>query len=552
MAYTGTSIVDYLKSTGGASDFASRAALATQKGITGYTGTAAQNTQLLGILRAPAPSPLTQGQSFTDPAGRTGIVNFDANTGARLQPGQTTTPQPSFNFAAQQAEQARLAEITRQNKVISDARAFSQTGAGSTGISSFLDKFSADDQARINREGVFGTNITSTNIGRGTDITIPPPAPSDTTTASQIFAGATAEMTRADEAYRLAQENEAKTRTTATDISTRISALLPSLEGRGAAQTSAEQQFGVTEKTQALANVNAQIQTKLAEYQALSVDVQGKPITMQSIIGSQAQIRNVAGAEIGMLQAQSAAIQGNLTVAQNAADRSVDLKYADARAVIETKISQLRLIEPILNAQEQITANALKEKYQIQKNEMAVQISNEKDINSTKLNQMQIYPDAGITLQDTIESANTKITTNSKIYQDKIKQTRFAPAQDVPTTRTFTQAQINKGASNAGLEIATFGNLDEDVKNFFINPQKSNVPKGDPNYGKTVASVLKDSIKSIVSGAQTKETVSSNISSSNLPQPVKDYFIALVENATEPANKTQPWYNKLWGWIRGK
>lgn len=53
--YTGPSIVDYLKSTGGASDFASRTALATQKGIAGYTGTADQNTQLLGMLRAPAP-----------------------------------------------------------------------------------------------------------------------------------------------------------------------------------------------------------------------------------------------------------------------------------------------------------------------------------------------------------------------------------------------------------------------------------------------------------------------------------------------------------------
>ncbi len=60
MAYTGPSIVDYLKSIGQPSDFASRSRLAAQHGITNYTGTATQNTQLLGILRtqaSPSPSP---------------------------------------------------------------------------------------------------------------------------------------------------------------------------------------------------------------------------------------------------------------------------------------------------------------------------------------------------------------------------------------------------------------------------------------------------------------------------------------------------------------
>lgn len=51
-SYTGGSIVDYLGSQGQASDFASRSKLAQQYGISNYTGTAAQNTQLLNTLRA--------------------------------------------------------------------------------------------------------------------------------------------------------------------------------------------------------------------------------------------------------------------------------------------------------------------------------------------------------------------------------------------------------------------------------------------------------------------------------------------------------------------
>jgi len=49
-SYSGNSIIDYLNSVGKASDFNSRAKLASQNGISNYTGTAAQNLQLLGIL----------------------------------------------------------------------------------------------------------------------------------------------------------------------------------------------------------------------------------------------------------------------------------------------------------------------------------------------------------------------------------------------------------------------------------------------------------------------------------------------------------------------
>lgn len=49
--YNGTSIVDYLGSLGQDSSYAARAKLATSKGISGYAGTADQNTQLLKTLR---------------------------------------------------------------------------------------------------------------------------------------------------------------------------------------------------------------------------------------------------------------------------------------------------------------------------------------------------------------------------------------------------------------------------------------------------------------------------------------------------------------------
>lgn len=49
--YTGNSLVDYLKSVGKDSSFAARKQYAAQYGISGYSGTAAQNTQLLNLMR---------------------------------------------------------------------------------------------------------------------------------------------------------------------------------------------------------------------------------------------------------------------------------------------------------------------------------------------------------------------------------------------------------------------------------------------------------------------------------------------------------------------
>lgn len=61
--YTGGSIVDYLESIGKDSSFSARKKYAAQYGIKNYTGTSAQNTQLLNAMRgnggtpAPAPKP---------------------------------------------------------------------------------------------------------------------------------------------------------------------------------------------------------------------------------------------------------------------------------------------------------------------------------------------------------------------------------------------------------------------------------------------------------------------------------------------------------------
>jgi hypothetical protein len=67
---TNVSIVDYLNSTGKASDYNTRAKMATEYGITGYKGTAEQNTQLLGKLKGGSTTPATPTAVVPVPTGQ--------------------------------------------------------------------------------------------------------------------------------------------------------------------------------------------------------------------------------------------------------------------------------------------------------------------------------------------------------------------------------------------------------------------------------------------------------------------------------------------------
>ncbi len=103
--YTGVSVVDYLKSIGQPSDYASRATLAAQKGIANYAGTPDQNTQLLNILRGGTipttpTAPITPATSTT-PVGTIGTWIGQDGQGysgpkknANDQPASSTTGQP--------------------------------------------------------------------------------------------------------------------------------------------------------------------------------------------------------------------------------------------------------------------------------------------------------------------------------------------------------------------------------------------------------------------------------------------------------------------------
>jgi len=112
--YQGNSIVDYLKSIGQDSSYQARATLASQHGITNYTGSAEQNLQLLNALKtstspttspAPASSPTQQQQDLskvlTEIQKRQAAGTFTPTTdqSALIQRAQSTLPSSVTNVS---------------------------------------------------------------------------------------------------------------------------------------------------------------------------------------------------------------------------------------------------------------------------------------------------------------------------------------------------------------------------------------------------------------------------------------------------------------------
>lgn len=80
---------------------------------------------------------LKQGQSFTDPGGRTGTVNYDSQTGKKLDPGATTNSNPAL-IVTSNASRANHAEnldtINKANNSIKEV----QSGQTASGIAASL------------------------------------------------------------------------------------------------------------------------------------------------------------------------------------------------------------------------------------------------------------------------------------------------------------------------------------------------------------------------------------------------------------------------------
>ena len=115
--YQGNSIVDYLKSIGKDASYQARATLASQYGITNYTGSAEQNLQLLNKLKTTPTPTLTTQTSTTTPTQQQQDLSKVLTEVQKRQAAGTFTPTTDQSALIQQAQATLPSSVTNVNQL---------------------------------------------------------------------------------------------------------------------------------------------------------------------------------------------------------------------------------------------------------------------------------------------------------------------------------------------------------------------------------------------------------------------------------------------------
>lgn len=105
----------------------------------------------------------------------------------------------------------------------------------------------------------------------------------------------------------------------------------------------------------------------------------------------------------------------------------------------------------------------------------------------------------------------------------------------------FTRTQLNNGAANAGMEITKFDQLDNDLKNFYINPPmelNTETNKMQPMY-----ETFENLIAGVKAGAFDVQEATDEIMNSSLPDAVKHYFI---DQLPLPQEEKEGFFARIW------
>ena len=264
-----------------------------------------------------------------------------------------------------------------------------------------------------------------------------------------------------------------------------------------------------------------------------------------------------------------AAAQGRVSFAQQQVDRAVNLKFAQREADRKAKIENLNLLlqDPTLTLQQQKRADARKATLD---KEAETDVKKKEDSQTIMKWGIELAsnPLAAQQIMNIATSENPDLAKAFEIYsqnkpQEKSKldtqvvevagrkqlidtQTgrvvRDLGVSDIPTneggeTRTikFTTTQLNKGASNAGIEVGNFSNLDPDVQNFYVN------------MSPTQATALRETLVNISSGTQDVQEAIDYVKGKGLSPTAENYLIDLINtSAPEPQ---EGFWSKLWGGI---
>lgn len=201
----------------------------------------------------------------------------------------------------------------------------------------------------------------ATTIGNSPTFAAPDPT-SNTDTTTPFVSSLKTITDNFSNAYTEASKATQPIQQERNSLTEKLTQAFDNLGGRTKAQTTAEQAQGIPQKVQQLQDLNLSISQKTGEYDKAiaSLEGQGRGITADIVTGQQGAINRQKVAEISALSSVAAALQGNLTLSYDLANRSVDLEFKDKEDKIKSLTTLLDLNQDSLTSAEKKQADQLK------------------------------------------------------------------------------------------------------------------------------------------------------------------------------------------------
>ncbi len=259
------------------------------------------------------------------------------------------------------------------------------------------------------------TVISSSTMSEEPTINIGDDEIPNTFTSDTVEGGFDATISAANDEIKRLQKlliDEAPETESSKELDDLIAGLDPdSLTGRGATQLAEEEKREIEAKTQALISKTAELKRKRDEITALTASFnllnkaeEGKHATLSLLRGAQGRNferyllqKNSLTADAAFIQSDLFAMQNQLQASQDAANRAVDLMFADREAKYTATIAKINILEPQVEGDEDRYLAQIKLDLQNQQVELAEAKADKKGVQALKIDYIETMLKAGKT-----------------------------------------------------------------------------------------------------------------------------------------------------------
>lgn len=208
-------------------------------------------------------------------------------------------------------------------------------------------------------------------------------------------------------------------------LTERLKEQLGELPKRGERLLEEEKRLGIETQQKQLQELNLQIAQQTAEFNNLIEGVPGKRVgvTKPFVEGEQAMLRRQKAVEVGGLSAIAQAVQGNVALAQQTAERTVNLEFEDAEQEIRNLQTLLEVNKDKLGRADKKRAEQLELNLNERERILAEEKENKLNIFSLAMQAVEGGAD-NATLQDILKSPSmeTALTKASQFLTPQVSE----------------------------------------------------------------------------------------------------------------------------------